>query len=306
MRIVILCNDRIALPAMDQLFSAGLVAGVGVPARAQEMLLLLRQRCDAYRVPLRSFEKKDLDSSLAEWLESINPDVVLVKTFPYLISARCISIPAKGIINFHYAPLPEWRGPNPVFWMIRNGASEGAITVHQMNESFDEGPVLLKQPVPISPDVNFGMYYTQLAYAGVQATATLLQQLINGSVTPKEQNNSQAKWYDRPAAADLFINWAIMSAEQIKALVNACNPWHKGAATRWQNWMFGLTDVSISNKTHSGKPAGTILSIDEVNGFTIACLDNQVIHAAVVYCEEGYYAGYRLSRFGLKKEDLLE
>jgi methionyl-tRNA formyltransferase len=306
MRIAILCNDRIALPAMDQLFSAGLVVGVGTPARAKEMLPLVKQRCDAYRIPFRSFIKKDFDTALEEWLRSLNPDLVLVKTFPYLISARCISIPSKGFINFHYAPLPEWRGSNPVFWMIRNGESKGGITVHQMNESFDEGPVLLEHPVPISPDVNVGMYYTQLAYAGVQATFDLLQQLYKGTLTPKEQNAANARWYGRPSVTDLVISWSEMNGMQIRALVNACNPWHKGAVTKWKNWMFGLTDVSISKETHNGKPPGTILSIDERNGFTIACLHDQIINAAVVYCEEGYYAGHRLSRFGLKKEDLLE
>lgn len=306
MRIAILCNDRIALPAIEQLFSAGLIAGVGVPSRAKEMMFLVKQRCDAYRVPLRSFEKKDLESSLIDWLQTINPDLVLVKTFPYLIPARCIPIPPKGFINFHYAPLPEWRGSNPIFWMIRNGESKGGITVHQMNEAFDEGPVLLEHPMAISPDVNFGMYYTQLAFAGVQATMDLLVGFHNGTLSPKKQNNSTAKWYDRPSGADLFINWSVMNAIQIKALVNACNPWLKGAATRWKGWMFGLTDVSVDKEKHNGRIPGTILSIDETNGFTIACKDDQIIHADVVYCEEGYYAGHRLCRFGLKKEDLLE
>lgn len=306
MRIAILCNDRIALPAMDQLLSAGLVVGVGVPARAKEMLLLCKQRCDAYGIPLHSFVKQDLDRLLEDWLLAINPDVVLMKTFPYLIPARCINIPPKGFINFHYAPLPEWRGSNPIFWMIRNGESKGGITVHQTNELFDQGPVLLEQPVPISSDVNFGMYCTQLAFAGIQVTARLLQQLARGELTPRAQDNKTAKWYGRPAADDLLIKWSEMTGAQIRALVNACNPWQKGAVARWHNWIFGLTDVSIAEETHTGKPAGTILTIDEINGFTIACIDNQIINAAVVYCEEGYYAGYRLSRFGLKKDDRLE
>ncbi len=305
MRIAVLCNDRIALPALEQLLAARQIVATGMPDLQHPTRLLIKARCDAAGVPLQFFHKKKFREELLAWLQSHAPDVVLVKTFPYLIPKEALAMPVHGFINFHYAPLPEWRGSNPLFWMIRKQATQGGITVHQMDEQFDTGPVLLRLPLPIAPDTSFGLYYTQLAYAGLHATQLLLPALQNGSLQASQQDHSQAGWYGRPTPADLFINWQSMSALEIRALVNACNPWNKGAATHWNGWTFGISHVTITGQRQEGAAPGTILSMDYSNGMTLACKEGQVIKAEVVYCEEGYYPGYRLSSFGLQKGHIL-
>ena len=306
MRVAVLCNDRIALPAMDQLFSARLVVAVGMPDRIHQTQLIVKSKCDHFNVPLRMFNKKNFDEQIMAWLDQYKPDVVLVKTFPFLIPGEAITRPKYGFINFHYAPLPQWRGPNPLFWMIRNQATEGGITVHRMNESFDTGPVLMQQPVPYSPDVNFGFFYTQLAYAGSNMTAPLLHGLQQGTLQEKEQDPAKAKWYGRPQPSDLFINWNNMDASEIKALVNACNPWNKGAGTRWKEWIFGITYASVEeNPAAVEVKPGTVLSVDAGKGFTIACKGGKAIRAEVIYCEEGFYPGHYMSVFGLQKDEIL-
>ncbi len=306
MRIAVLCNDRIALPALDQLLAAKLVAAVGMPDRISQTRLIVKDRCFKSGVPLQLFTKRNLDKDQTDWLNSYQPDVVLVKTFPFLIPAGCIKIPRYGFINFHYAPLPQWRGANPLFWMIRNRETAGGVTVHSMNETFDAGPILLKQDVALSPDSNFGIFYTQLAYAGLHLTGTLLSGLQSSSLISTEQDHSRAKWYGRPSASDLFINWDTMQAEEIKALVNACNPWNNGAATSWNGWIFGISEIMISGNQHGGEAPGTILSIDPGNGLTIACKEGKIVKAEVVYCEEGFYSGHRLAGFGLQKDARLQ
>lgn len=305
MRIAILCNDRIALPALDQLLATGLVVAVGIPQRNQEIRLLIEKPCVQANVPIQGFHKRTVDTDLLGWLTRFRPDVVLVKTFPFLIPAEAIRMPKFGFINFHYAPLPEWRGANPLFWMIRNRATSGAVTVHEMTEVYDAGPVLLQQSVPLTPDINFGLFYTQLAYAGVHVSGMLLNGLLTGTLQKREQDHSKARWYAKPAPADLFINWATMDAVDINALVNACNPWNKGAATRWNNWLFGISNAAIVHQKGGEKLPGTVISVNAGEGFTIACKDGKAIKAEVVYCEEGFYPGHKLAAFGLQKGDQL-
>lgn len=306
MRIAVLCNDRVALPAIDQLLHTRMLVATGMPAKMSETQAVVNQRCAQAKVPLRLFTKTRLKEELLQWLDEYLPDVVLVKTFPYRIPEEVIARPRYGFINFHYAPLPQWRGPNPLFWMIRQQETAGGVTVHRMNAAFDEGPVLLQQVVPCSPGINFGLFYTQLAYAGANLTGALLYGLRNETLQEKEQDPTQAKWYRRPQASDLFIDWATMSAGEIQSLVNACNPWNKGAATRWNGWVFGITHTSIADNATTGKVMpGTILTIDRENGLRVATIGSRIIIAEVVYCEEGFYPGYRMEGFGLKKHDQL-
>jgi methionyl-tRNA formyltransferase len=306
MRIAILCNDRLALPALDFILSSGMAVAVGMASRESETHSLVKTKCAHAHIPFDEFRKKNFKEELTAWLDRYAPDVVIVKTFPYLIPVEALMYPKYGFINFHYAPLPAWRGSNPLFWMIRKGATTGGVTVHQMNETYDAGPILLQQSIPISTDINFGIFYTQLAFLGLKLTMELVQQLQNGSLQKKEQDHSKAEWYTHPSPSDLFINWNTMTATEISALVKACNPWNKGAATRWKGWTFGITYASVTEEAvANGEAPGSILSIDTQHGFTIACSDGRALLAEVVYCEEGFYPGYCLSAFGLQAHDRL-
>jgi methionyl-tRNA formyltransferase len=306
MRIAVLCSDRVALPAIDQLLTARLVVAIAMPDRQHEIQVIIKQRCDHYKVPFQLFNKKNLKEQIMNWLDQYQPDVVLVKTFPFLIPCEAITRPKYGFINFHYAPLPEWRGPNPLFWMIRNQATAGGVTVHRMNAMFDEGPVLMEQKVTCTSDTDFGLFYTQLGYAGAHLTGSLLYGLRGGTLQEKEQDHSQAKWYRKPVHADLVIDWATMDASEIKALVKACNPWNKGAVACWKGWSFGITYASIGeNFAANEAEPGTVLSADATKGFTIATCDGKVIKAEIVYCEEGFYPGHCMSQFGLQKNEKL-
>ncbi|QEC43555.1 methionyl-tRNA formyltransferase [Pseudobacter ginsenosidimutans] len=303
-RVAILCNDRLCLPAVSWLMASGLAVAVGMPAATHETSLLIRSQCQHSGLPFQSFSRKSFAEDLRLWLDAYQPDLVLVKTFPWLIPSALLNIPSKGFINFHYAPLPAYRGPSPLFWMVRNQVKQGGVTVHQIDEHFDTGPVMLQQPVLIHPDFTFGMLVSQLAFAGLHCCKALMQGLNDGTLKQIPQPEHNAGWYRRQEPADLVVDWEKMSASSIRALVLACNPWNKGAATYCNNWIFGLTDVSlagiIGNGNEQSHLPGTILTVDEKNGVLVSCLQNQLLRIDVIYCEEGFFPGYKLSSFGIK------
>jgi methionyl-tRNA formyltransferase len=307
MRIAILCNNRLGLPALQHLLQQQLVVAVGTSDRGSEIGLLLEKKCASAAVPFQIFEKNNLESTLISWLEKYQPDVVLVKTFPWKIPATVLAIPKFGFINFHYAPLPAFRGTNPLFWMIKNQEPTGGVTVHQMDAHLDTGNVLFAQEVPLYPEASFGMLVGQLAYVGLELTMPLLQALENGTLKPEQQNNNQSKWYSSPKQDDFFIDWKNMTSWQVRALVKACNPWQKGAATSYKNWTFGITDASLSFVPVMPETlAGTVIALDATSGFIIACADGKAIKIEVFYTEEGYFPGYKMAQFGLRKGEKLD
>jgi methionyl-tRNA formyltransferase len=306
MRISLLCNDRIALPALDYLLNHDLLTAVAMTDRNREIHTVVKKRCEDSGVSYTSFSKKEFTSQLIDWLTTNSPDMVLVMTFPFKIPGEALRLPKYGFINFHYAPLPEWRGSNPLFWMIRNKVVLGSVTVHRMTEDYDAGPIILERSLPLGNNINFGIYYTQLAYTGLQLTIDLLKDPEIAFSQQKEQDHSKAKWYGHPQPADLMIDWQLMEAEEICSLIQACNPWNRGAGTKWNGWTFGITYASVAQAGDKiTVQPGTILSVDPANGFVIACKSGKAIIGEVVYCEEGFYPGYCLSAFGLKQHDRL-
>lgn len=311
LRIGILCNDRLALPAVNALLESGMVVAVGMPQRMHEVTLVVQQLCSAKKVPFTLFQKKELATGLTSWLQQYTPDVVLVKTFPWLIPGEVLPVPRHGFINFHYAPLPHFRGPNPLFWMIRSRSATAGVSVHIMDAQFDNGPLLLQEMIPAAPQATYGWLSTQLAYLGLQLTGSLLQALANGTLQAKPQPEGQTGWFRRPQPSDLVIDWQTMPAEEVLALIKACNPWNKGAATSCKGWTFGITEATLLNEIsynnghgYSITP-GSVMACNEQQGLQIACLNGKMIKADVVYCEEGFFPGYRLIDFGIKPNDQL-
>jgi methionyl-tRNA formyltransferase len=304
MKILVLCNDRMALPALNQLIQNRLVVAVAMTDRSSEVHLTAKSFCDQAQLPLIQLTKANLALELRGALMQFQPDAVLVKTFPWKIPAELLTIPKWGFYNFHYAPLPEYKGPNPLFWMIKNGDKQGGVTVHRMTENFDEGPIVLKSKFPIQKNTTFGLFTGQLGYNGLELTGQLLMGLQNGSLVEEPQDNTKGNWYNRPEQKDLMIDWAKMSASDVERLVNACNPWNKGAVAHLENgWMIGLTHasptVAITENEKSLAP-GTIVHINEKDGLCIRCAGNTTVSVTIVYTEEGFFPGYVLANLGLK------
>lgn len=301
MRIAVLFNDRLGIPALQQLVQGRMIVAAGTSDRSPEMIALMQQISAQGGVPSAVFPAKGLETNLSAWLQEHRPDVVLVKTFPYKIPASVLNIPKHGFINFHYAPLPGYRGSNPLFWMIREQVAMGGVALHRMDENFDTGPVLLQKQVPFNSGDTFGMCSTRLAYAGLELTGALLQSLPGGTLKAIPQENEKGRWYGRPSAADMSISWSSMNASQVVALANACNPWLKGAVTKGNGWTFGITHASVAQPSLPAEVLpGTILELNE-NELLIACAGQTAIRAEVIYCEEGFYPGRHLSAFGFRK-----
>lgn len=301
MKLFILCNDKMALPAVSQLLQNRLVVGVGMTNREGEVQGIVKSICAAANVPLILLSKKSLALDLRGVLMQYQPDTVLVKTFPWKIPAELLHLPKCGFFNFHYAPLPQYKGANPLFWMIKNGDKEVGVTVHKMTENYDEGPIVLQSRFPLQAGVTFGMLVGQLGFNGLELTGQLLAGLQTGNLKEVPQDPTKGEWYSRPAQKDLWIDWPTMNASQIQGLVNACNPWNKGAVSRLENgWMIGLTFVTPIQGSNESLVAGTIFSLDETLGMRVACAGGTAIKVETVYTEEGFFPGHFLAGFGIK------
>ena len=306
MRIALLCNDRLGLPALQMLVQNRMVVAAATSDRSPEMIGIMKLVSQQGGVPTTVFSRKNFEADLLEWLRKVQPDVVLVKTFPFKIPASALQIPQYGFINFHYAPLPEYRGSNPLFWMIKKGITAGGVTIHRMNEQFDTGPILLQQPVQFPANSTFGICSTLLAQTGAQLVIPLINGLKGNTISEKLQDEKGAEWYGRPQANDLFINWQAMDSVEIRNLANACNPWLKGAPTRWRGIPINLVHLTDSEMVVADAVSpGSVLHISSAEGLHIACKDGKAVKAEVIYVEEGFFGGSHLQFFGLKQGEHL-
>ena len=303
MKIAVLTNSKLSVPSIDFLVSRKLLVAIGIPEREDrtEDADQIRYMATHYRVPLHVFPSTDLASNLREWLASNKADAVFVFTFPFKIPVTVLHIPAKGFINFHFGILPQYRGADAIFWQIRNREKEGGISVHRMTGKIDKGPMCLLHKVSIHPADTYGSHLLNLSMIVVQVVEQLLQLLTMKELPVTEQDESKAAWYHRPVLDDVTIDWD-KSAADIIALINACNPWNKGAVTYMNQYPIKILAASvragIAESAQNSKP-GTITGIDEQYGCYICCGSGEIINLGILYCNDSFITGIQFSKLGI-------
>lgn len=121
---------------------------------------LLRRRSALYKFAKEHnipyfYSLNNSSPDVANFLRSVDCELICVASMPGLLKENIIRIPTKGVINAHSAKLPNYRGPNPDFWIFYNGEEEGACTIHYIDIGEDTGDILSQEcfPIPFRPRV---------------------------------------------------------------------------------------------------------------------------------------------------------
>src|SRR5690606_30668835 len=83
----------------------------------------------------------------------------------------------KGCLNLHGSLLPRWRGAAPIQRAIMAGDTRTAVSVMQMEEGLDTGPVGLVEEIPIGPDKTAGDLHDEMMRRGADLMGRALSAL---------------------------------------------------------------------------------------------------------------------------------
>lgn len=260
------------------------------------------------KVPLKRFLKDELTTGLKDWLTEAQPDLVLVFGCGYKLPSELFSIPKFGFHNIHFSLLPAYRGNSPVFWQIKNGESASGVTIHQMTDKYDSGPMLAQQEIPVSPFDTSGLLYSRLA---LETTALIGKAIDKLNSTGNElllpQSEAHASSYPRPGIDDLKIDWEAQSAKEIESVVNAANPDYGGAATLFRGQPFRILEVSqVEMNTPTQLAPGSIVHADINYGVIVACKNGQYLRINIAQLSEGIFSGFKLGGLGIAAGERFE
>ncbi len=98
------------------------------------------------------------------------------------------------ILNLHNAPLPKYRGVNPINWALKNNETMHGITIHEISPGIDDGKIISQISYSIYPDFDEvkDVYNRALKYGWVLFEQTIP---ILDNIVPKIQDESQATYY---------------------------------------------------------------------------------------------------------------
>lgn len=116
------------------------------------------QRADNFEIPTHVFDKHDFyqTDEIVELLKRLEIDLVVLAGFLWLVPENLLKSFPNKIINIHPALLPKFGGKGMYGDRVHKavleaGEDEHGITIHFVNENFDEGEIIHQARFRVDP-----------------------------------------------------------------------------------------------------------------------------------------------------------
>ena len=219
-----------------------------VKAAAAEMGLPVRQP--------PSLKPREVQRDLA----ALAPDVIVVAAYGLFLPGVVLDLPRHSCLNVHPSLLPKLRGPSPVSTAIVEGETTTGVSVMQMDEGVDTGPVLAQRETPIGESETAETLTARLFEMGAGLLTEVLPGWAEGRIQAVPQDESRATTTRLLTREDGLIDWNL-SAERIARRVLGYTPW-PGAYTYWGGKMLKVLDASPDEMMASERPGTVMASAD--------------------------------------------
>lgn len=181
-----------------------------------------------HQLPVFQPASLKLEGVLPRLLET-KADAMIVAAYGLILPPPVLKATRLGALNIHASLLPRWRGAAPIQRALLAGDSATGISIMQMDEGLDTGPVYLRESVTIEPDDDAGTLHDKLAALGAAMMVRVLPRLDRGDIIAVPQPADGATYAEKIDKDDTIIDWS-SPAEVIERMVRAFRP-SPGAVT---------------------------------------------------------------------------
>ncbi len=126
-----------------------------------------------------------------EQLKQFAPDYIVVIAYGQILPRAILDTPKFGCINVHTSLLPKYRGAAPIQAALLNGDPETGVTIMQMDEGLDTGPIISQGAIPIEADDDAATLHDKLAIVGAEFLLPTLIDFAAGKIQARAQDHAQ-------------------------------------------------------------------------------------------------------------------
>ncbi|HVX92862.1 MAG TPA: methionyl-tRNA formyltransferase [Candidatus Dojkabacteria bacterium] len=173
------------------------------------------------------FHTEKLKEKYQEALDLFKPELIVCIAFGEIVPEFFLEYPKYKSINIHFSLLPKYRGAVPIQMAILKGEKITGISIVQMVQKLDAGPILKEYEEEIFDTDTNQTLRERLVKKGSEVLPDVLEQWCKGEIKAKEQDEAQATYcYEREIAKEQAqINFETMDAQYIERMVRAFIPW---------------------------------------------------------------------------------
>ncbi|WP_151631852.1 methionyl-tRNA formyltransferase [Noviherbaspirillum aerium] len=284
MKIIYAGTPEFAATALQTLHAAGFdiplvltqpdrPAGRGMQMQASPV----KQFAAAHGIPVAQPVSLRLDGKYPDvakdahsLLHSTPHDVMVVAAYGLILPRSVLDIPRHGCINIHASLLPRWRGAAPIHRAVESGDAETGITIMQMEEGLDTGPMLAMERMPIDGDMTTGDLHDRLAEMGGRMIVDIMTRLKQqGSLPPATPQPDAGVTYAAKIAKEEGALDLSQAAAVLHRKIRAFNPF-PGAVAHFNDIPVKFWRADLLESAPDAEP-GKVLAASPQDGVIVAC-----------------------------------
>lgn len=225
-------------------------------------------------------------------LASYRPDIIIVVAYGRILPPEILKLPKYGCLNIHASLLPKWRGASPIQHAILNGDKTTGVTIMQLDEGMDTGPIVAQQDIDILDDDDYVSISNMLSViGGEQLIQSLARIEEEGAVHSTPQIHELATYATLLGREDGLIDWKLTS-EELTFRIKGLQPW-PGAFSFLQGamWKFLRAQPVYEwdqeeasehlEKDADSQVPGTVTGLWKKKGFFVRTGDGHLLVTAV-------------------------
>lgn len=161
-----------------------------------------------------------------DMIKAIDPDVILVMGWYYMVPARIRSLAKQGAWGIHASLLPDYAGGAPLVWSIIEGNKKTGVSLFRLADGVDDGDIIEQAEIEIAENDTIKEVYDKAIDASREI---LVKSLLNpDKIQYKPQDKTKIKVYPqrKPEDGQIDPNWP---AEKMYNFIRAQSPPYPGA-----------------------------------------------------------------------------
>lgn len=245
-RVIVFANVSGAeqlLPLLPEKSLIGLVAASIRPGGHERLRKLAEERGATFLL-----QPRRTDAEYPQFVrdfQALKPDLIWTHAYPMLLHPELLQTPTRGAVNIHGAPLPRYRGANPIQWALLNNERDFGVTLHEMAPGFDEGAIIDQRFFPIRFDDTWIEVNERIMKGAESLIRDNLDALLAGTWAGVPQDEAQASYFSRRRPEDGQLT-ADMSVLQIYNLIRALVAPHPGVRNPYAEDDGSMIDTWLS------------------------------------------------------------
>ncbi|MBX3730237.1 MAG: methionyl-tRNA formyltransferase [Candidatus Sumerlaeia bacterium] len=208
-------------------------------------------------------------------LSASGADVAVVVAYGQILPARLLAVPRFGFLNVHGSLLPRYRGAAPIQWAVANGERTTGVTIMQVEEGLDSGPIVERAEIDILDDDDARSLHDMLSVVGADLMITTLDRIeAAGRIESTPQDDAHATHAPLIRRQDARIDWTL-PADRIIWRIRGFVLWpgafceHDGAEIKVLGAEAVAPEWVSIDWRNKAIPAGAVVDVVKGRGFIV-------------------------------------